>query len=63
MSTPKTVNVIKVRATFEMEVDVSELSEEFVKVDEFALEALEREVDTLSSQDFSYEIVGRELAV
>ena len=52
---------IKVRATYEFEVDVSDFDTKHVDVEGLAKELTRREVDTLDPYEFEYEIVERDV--
>ncbi len=55
MSTKK----ITIRASFDFEVDVEDFDEEYVDIEGLAIDLTKREIDTLSSEDFNYEILNK----
>ena len=49
--------IVKVRAIYEFEADVSDFNPDFVDLEGLAKDLTRREVSTLKSDDFEYEIV------
>lgn len=54
------IKKITVRATFDFEVDVDHLDKKHVDIEGLAIDLTKREIDTLSSEDFLYEIISKE---